>query len=210
MRVAGSVQQTVIFFSEEPMRRMLTVLCARRPAMGIVADGDDEGMRGKAAALARESGMPLLLITRRPASCPVPEGLVGRCLVRPFLFEELYAALDALTGAQPPEEIPRGGQERAAALQWDNAQRTVRCGEATVTLTEREAYVFDALWRASPFPVSRETLRAGFDRTAGNGAEVYVTYLRRKLAALPLAVTIASRRGEGYALLIPGGAAEKL
>ena len=48
-------------------------------------------------------------------------------------------------------------------------------------------------------PVPRGTLCASFRRTSGNGAEVYISYLRRDLAAFPL--KIVSVRGKGYALL---------
>ena len=54
--------------------------------------------------------------------------------------------------------------------------------------------------------VEEVAMQAGFSRTAGTGADVYISYLRKKLAQLPLSVQIHFVRGCGYALLVQSAA----
>lgn len=192
------LESVPLFIGEEPMRQMLTVLCRRYPGKAILADGDDERQRTKAAACARENGLPLILITAHP-DCPMPDGIRAVCLERPVPFPSLRQLLDELCGT-PAETIP---EKNAPSLLWDKPGRILRCRGQSVSLTEREAALFDMLWSAAPGFVPVQQLQSVFQRTDGNGPQVYITYLRRKLSQLPLSVHITSRRGEGYALLIP-------
>lgn len=187
-----------LFFADGPLRRMLEVLI--RPYVGtvILADGDDERQRTKAIALSRENGLPLLLISVH-TDCLLPEGIRCAALTRPFPFDQLRQLLEELCGPAAdaaPKAVP-------SPLQWERAGRILRYRTQSVTLTQREAALFDALWNAMPGCAAESELRAAFNRTEGNGPQVYITYLRRKLKQLPLPIHIVSRRGEGYALLIP-------
>ena len=118
----------------------------------------------------------------------------------------------ALTDAELPAPAERTPAVPMPVLRWDSERRAVQCGDAEVLLTPREADVFAALYAAMPGAVRREDLLREFARTAGNGADVYISYLRKKLAALPTAIRIHSERGSGYTLLIPsaeGGNTER-
>jgi len=191
--------ETVLLCADADLRRMLEALCTLSGGPEIVvADGEDPAVRRDASACARERGLPLLLIGGAPEETgEIP----SRTLPRPFRFSDFRDALGGLCAdAAVPQNADDADEPRL--LQWDAKRRTVICGDVRQTLTPREADVFAQLYAAAPSPVSRERLMAGFARTGGNGAEVYISYLRRKLAALPQTVTIAFVRGQGYALLI--------
>ena len=74
-------------------------------------------------------------------------------------------------------------------------------GESRCRLSPAEAQILRLLLQSAPAPVSRETLSQVFDGKQGNGVEVYVSYLRRKLGELTPHVGIVSVRGRGYALV---------
>ena len=161
-------------------------------------------MQADAFLYCREHALPLLLFSRTPAAWTLPADIRGDILGRPFLFADFLAALRRLSDVSPAPPI----QDSRPLLQWDPIRRAVRCGNGEILLTQREADVFSLLYAASPAPVSREKLQKDFARTGGNGADVYVSYLRRKMADLPLSVRIHAVRGQGYALLMQPASSE--
>ena len=193
-----------IFCADAVMCRMLAALCGTHACRVAVADGDDAIMQADAYLYCREQSLPLLLFTRTPAAMTLPVDINGIVLGRPFLFADFIAALRQLHDVSPVQEI----RDSRPLLRWDPVRRAVLCDGAEILLTQREADVFAALYAASPAPVSREKLQKEFARTDGNGADVYVSYLRRKLADLPLCVQIHAVRGQGYALLIQSAPTE--
>ena len=128
-----------------------------------------------------------------PAGTKLPGGVRCAVCARSASFADLLRTAAELLPAS------REVRTELYDVTWDEAARTVRRGADAVRLTEREAEIFGTLFTASPEPVPRETFNASFRRTSGNGAEVYISYLRRDLAAFP--VKIVSVRGKGYALL---------
>ena len=199
-----------LFFADGFISRMIAALCTQNPPPIAAADGDDPAMTAQAIAFCRERGLPLILCASQPQTIGIPPDIRGRILPRPFLFADFSAALWALTGMEPTADAAQENNEvrEEPPLVWDSERRAVICGGSEVILTPREADVFAALYAASPAAVSREQLQKEFSRTAGNGADVYVSYLRRKLTALPLTVRIHSERGRGYTLLIQPGISE--
>jgi hypothetical protein len=187
-----------LYFADVPIRQMLEILIRPHAGKVILADGDDERQRTKAIACARENALPLLLISVHP-DCPLPEGIRCAALTRPFPFDQLRQLLQELCGSAA-DPAPKAAP---SPLLWDRTDRILRFRTQSVALTEREAALFDVLWNAMPGCAAESELRAAFSRTEGNGPQVYITYLRRKLKQLPLPIHIVSRRGEGYALLIP-------
>ena len=186
--------RTELFVSEGPAREMLSVLF-RGDGETILrlAEADDAVLLAQAAERSREDGVPLLLYADDPGSTKPPDGVRCAVCARSASFAELLSTASEL--------LPASREARTGLydITWDETSRTVRRGADAVRLTEREAEVFGALFAASPEPVPRGTLCASFRRTSGNGAEVYISYLRRDLAAFPL--KIVSVRGRGYALL---------
>lgn len=109
-------------------------------------------------------------------------------LVRPFPMASLRALLTA--------------DEHSAALQPSADFRTVTLGTDTVRLSEREAALLAALYRAGGAPVSREELAANVFPDAKDPADavtVYIHYLRKKLERSGRRV-IGAHRGS-YSLL---------
>ena len=192
------IESAVLFFAEGPLQQMVETLCRSCRGEVVLADGDNDALRSGAIAFARKNGLPLVLISARE-ECPLPEEVRAVCLTRPFLFAHLQETLQNLCSL-PAEPVH---SPKAIPLVWEPDTRKLHCREKSIALTEREAALFDILWAAAPGFVPEETLRGVFQRSEGNGLQVYVTYLRRKLKQLPLSIHITSRRGEGYALLIP-------
>lgn len=117
-------------------------------------------------------------------------------ITKPFEFEELLARLSALRRrAAPMRPLPLA----------DEASRSLVFGAARVRLTQREWRIMRHLLANADRPVSRaELIEAGWgaerDVTA-NSVDVYVGYLRRKLAQLGSEARIEAVRGIGFALL---------
>ena len=122
-------------------------------------------------------------------------------LAKPFAFSELLARLRAL--ARRPVAVP---EERLTAgdIELDEQRHVARVANTTVELTVREfallAYlirnagqvlsrrqILDAVWGAEPDVYS-------------NIVDLYVSYLRRKLAAVGRGGRLRTVRGVGYTL----------
>jgi DNA-binding response OmpR family regulator len=118
---------------------------------------------------------------------------------------ELVARVRALArraaGAMPLEREVGGG------VVLDLRHGVLRRDGTEVALTRREADLFDYLARHAGQPVSREELAAQIWHAASpaNGStnivDVYVSYLRRKLATLGRQSLIRSVRRVGYELV---------
>ncbi|OWU74754.1 hypothetical protein ATO3_09095 [Marinibacterium profundimaris] len=117
-------------------------------------------------------------------------------LVKPFEFDELLARLHALGRRGPPER---------PELRRDAGARVLALGARRVTLTRREWALAQPLIDHRGETVRREDLLAaawgGEDKVSGNSVDVYVGYLRRKLAELSEDIRIETVRGEGFRLV---------
>jgi DNA-binding response OmpR family regulator len=147
---------------------------------------------------------PILMLTARDGLDDKLAGFQAGAddyLSKPFAFEELLARLNVL--------IRRGsgsaGFSQAGRLRLDLRARTATLAEAAVTLSPREFDVLACLVRAPGQPVSRRDI---LDRAWGDAAEVaentvdvYVGYLRRRLAAVAARPVIETVRGVGFRLV---------
>ena len=153
---------------------------------------------------AAERPCAVLLMTARDRVAGLDLG-ADDYLVKPFAMQELLARVRALL---------RRGYDRPAPvldigpLRLDTARREVSVDGRDVTLTAREYGLLEYLALRAGQVVSRtaiwEHLYDDRSDATSNVVDVYVGYLRRKLGAPGLIVT---RRGEGYVLADPGGAA---
>lgn len=123
-------------------------------------------------------------------------------LVKPFAFEELLAWLRALVRrsfAAATTAIITVGD-----LEIDTSSKQVRRAGLRVRLTAREYAVLECLALRKGRVVSRDTLTELLYEPGvhpeSNVVEVYIGYLRRKLAARGGAQLIHTHRGLGYAL----------
>jgi DNA-binding response OmpR family regulator len=117
-------------------------------------------------------------------------------ITKPFEFDELLARLAALRRRAAPERpLPLA----------DEASRSLVLGPARVRLSPREWRIMRHLLANPDRPVPRaELIEAGWGAErdiTSNSVDVYVGYLRRKLAQLGSEARIETVRGVGFALV---------
>lgn len=149
---------------------------------------------------------PIIMLSARSSVNERTEGLLAGAddyIVKPFAFEELLARVkvQALRRSTNEEE---SRVLTAGPLSLDLDTRQAQIGETRVRLTEREVELLALLMRHAGEPLARAdifaALWAGHGGASLNVVDVYVGYLRHKLAeALPsgghLIVTV---RGRGF------------
>jgi DNA-binding response OmpR family regulator len=122
-------------------------------------------------------------------------------VTKPFSFDELVARIRAHLRLPDQAEttVLAGGDIRVDLL-----QRRVRNGSGEVTLTAREFDLLAYFLRHKNQVLSREQILSavwGYDFDPGtNVVEVYVGYLRRKLAGAGGTAPIETVRSVGYRL----------
>jgi DNA-binding response OmpR family regulator len=149
---------------------------------------------------------PVLMLTARDAVTDRVRGLdVGAddYLVKPFAFAELTARLRALARRGAPE---RPTTLTAGMLTIDPAARAVDVDGLPLSLSPREYSLLELFVRHAGDVLTRTEIIEhvwdwAYDGTS-NVVDVYVGYLRAKLAAHPAAPRIETARGVGYVLRV--------
>ena len=152
---------------------------------------------------ARRCGVPILMLTARSALEDRVQGLNAGAdyyLTKPFDSRELLACINALLRRQ-------GSQVDELALgntALDLATGMLVRGERSVRLSAKEFDVMRALLQAGGANLSKESILArvwGYDSNATeNHVEVYVGFLRKKLASIGSDIKITAIRRLGYHL----------
>jgi DNA-binding response OmpR family regulator len=160
------------------------------------------------ALVDRRPGLPVIVLTARGELDDRVAGLRAGAvdyLVKPFAVAELAARVDAQlrAGRQVPSTAVRAGP-----LTLDLLTRRVTLGGAVVHLSNTEFDLLTYFARNPGQVLSRRQIHRavwGYEHDpATNVADVYVGYLRRKLAAADGAtVTISTLRARGYRLDLP-------
>ena len=155
----------------------------------------------------RSSGntIPVLLLTAKSEVEDKVAGLdlgANDYLTKPFAPEELLARIRVMlrtTNAPAPENELRFGN-----ISLHLTQFTLSTPAGHYQLANKEFQIMEMLLRSPGQYISAERL---FDRIWGYDAEadssvvwVYISYLRKKLAALHADATIRAKRGVGYTL----------
>ena len=152
---------------------------------------------------AHRCSTPILMLTARSELEDRIAGLNAGAdyyLTKPFDTRELLACINALLRRQGNEvnELSFGN----TAL--DLASSTLVCGEQEIRLSAREFDVMRLLLQSGGSNLSKEALLSrvwGFESNAvENSVEVYVGFLRKKLASIGSNVRIESVRRLGYHL----------
>ena len=152
---------------------------------------------------ASRCGVPILMLTARSALEDRVQGLNAGAdyyLTKPFDSRELLACINALLRRQGSQvdELTLGN----TAL--DLATGMLVCGERSVRLSAKEFDVMRALLQAGGANLSKESILArvwGYDSNATeNHVEVYVGFLRKKLASIGSDIRIVAIRRLGYHL----------
>ena len=172
----------------------------------LILDVMMPGMDGFAVARevrASRCSTPILMLTARSGIEDRIAGLNAGAdyyLTKPFDTRELVACINALLRRQGSQvdELTFGN----TAL--DLSSSLLVCGEKSVRLSAREFDVMRHLLQAGGRIVSKESILArvwGFESNAvENHVEVYVGFLRKKLAAIGSNVKIEAVRRLGYHL----------
>ncbi len=132
------------------------------------------------------------------------------CLAKPFSFHELTARCRALLRRQERsgEIILQHGD-----LSLNRIRRTVSVGGRAVSLTVKEFRLLEFLMENTGRCCSRSELLAQvFDLPTGNGTnvvDVYINYLRKKIAEAEGSLVIVTVRGAGYRLVRSTGLAQE-
>ncbi|UGQ13468.1 response regulator transcription factor [Yinghuangia sp. ASG 101] len=176
----------------------------------VVLDIMLPGLNGyRVCAGLRERGVwaPVLMLTAKDGDWDQADALdlgADDYLTKPFSFVVLLARLRAL--------VRRGAAARPVVLEagdlaLDPARRRVTRAGAEIRLTPREFALLEFLMRRAGDVVSKTEILAqvwdaNYDGPA-NVVEVYVGYLRRKLASESAPAPIETVRGMGYRLTRP-------
>jgi DNA-binding response OmpR family regulator len=164
---------------------------------------DGDGLDLVRALRARPGAPPVLVMTARGAVTEVCEGLdlgADDYIVKPVSLAELVSRLNAVQ-----RRSGRGvAQLSLGALSYDPETRAITVNGTPFDPPPRERVLLEALLRAAPRPVAKESLEgrlAGLDRAVQpNAVEVYVHRLRGRLAGIAEGVAIQTVRGVGYRL----------
>ena len=155
----------------------------------------------------REQGSttPVLMLTARSDVSDRVEGLdcgADYYLTKPFDPKELLACIRALSRRSP--ELKKNDSLSFGDLTLSKDSFTLSCGERSIHLSRKEFDLCELLMRNHTQIITKETIILklwGYESEAeDNNAEVYISFLRRKLTHLKSRVKIRTVRLVGYFL----------
>jgi len=155
----------------------------------------------------REAGkaVPVLMLTARSEVSDKVEGLdrgADYYLTKPFDPKELLACIRALTRRQP--ELRNTDVLEFGGVRLDKSSFTLSCGERSVRLSRKEFDICELLMLNRELVLTKESLLLkiwGYESDAeDNNVEVYISFLRKKLAHIHARVRIRTIRMVGYCL----------
>lgn len=149
-------------------------------------------------------GTPVLLLTAKGEVSDKVEGLNAGAddyLSKPFAMPELIARVGALV-RRSGEIIPDDMRVGNVTLNRSSYELSTQNG--SIRLSKKEYLMMEMLMKSKDRPVSTEGFMTkiwGYDSEAEvNVVWVYISYLRKKLAALDADIQISALRGRGYVL----------
>jgi DNA-binding response OmpR family regulator len=161
-----------------------------------------DGIEVLARVRRQRPALPVIMLTARGEIADRVEGLDSGAtdyVTKPFAFDELLARIRAHLRAVESETTLE-----AAGIRLDLVARTAQRDGETTGLPKREADLLAHLMRNEGRVCTRGELHSavwGYDHDPGtNIVQVYVGYLRRKLARPGSPAPIETLRGAGYRL----------
>jgi len=123
-------------------------------------------------------------------------------LAKPFNTEELLARIRAL-GRRRGEIVANTNTISYGDITLNTSSLKLTAGTSEITLTLKESELLEHLMLHKEMVCSKEQIEKlwGFDSEAeSNHVEVYISFLRKKLAFVHSKVSINTVRGVGYTL----------
>ena len=161
--------------------------------------GEDSGIALVRAARAAGVEIPIIMLSALSDVQHRAAGLEAGAndyVVKPFSFDELVARLRV--------QEHRVEAARPARAILSEADRTLTRGADAITLTEREYELLSLLIPEAGAPLSRGTIFDALWQADGSGNEnvvdVYIGYLRKKLASADFGFKISTLRNRGFCL----------
>ena len=165
---------------------------------------DDDGLAMLRRLRSAGETVPVIILTARGDSQTRIGGLRGGAddfMVKPFLFDELHARVEAVLRRQGRYVE---NQMTFGSLVFDVGSREATIDGTRLSLSAREADMLEPLLRRSGHVVPKRFLEDqlfGTSETFGSNAiEVYVHRLRRKIETSVSGLSIVTVRGVGYML----------
>ncbi len=152
----------------------------------------------------KEIDTPVLLLTARSETDDKIKGLdcgADDYMTKPFSTGELLARVRAMTRRRnaAPDINPKYGD-----ITLDLKKGELICGNGAVVLGRKEFQMLEMLISNSSQIITKEQfvtkIWGSDDENEYNNVEVYISFLRKKLAMLHSKVQIKTRRGIGYCL----------
>lgn len=148
---------------------------------------------------------PVIFLTAKDSIKDRIEGLDAGAddyMVKPFSKDELLARVRAL-GRRTTELLVSEVIE-VGNITFNPLKKELTSSSGLVKLSSREAHLLETLLKHKDHVLTKEQL---IDRIWGfqsnveaNNVEVYMSYLRKKLASITSQITIETIRGSGYCL----------
>ncbi len=168
--------------------------------------GLESGMDLVRAARAEGNTKPVLMLSALSEVEDRASGLAAGAndyIVKPFAFEELFARLRV-------QERRSGGLGPSPGIRLDPDSRSVTVPRRQVVLTRREFELLGKLYDQRGQVLSRgeifDDLWAGHGTSSENIVDVYIGYLRRKLAPISdFGIEIKTIRNRGFVLNVLRG-----
>lgn len=170
--------------------------------VGAIVDvmlGADSGIDLVRHARAAGATLPILMLSALSEVEHRTAGLEAGAddyVVKPFSFDELVARLRV--------QEHRASAQRPQPTRLLVAERRLENAQDGVTLTEREFDLLELLMRSPDTPVPRIDIFEALWAAEGSGNEnvvdVYIGYLRKKLATSDFNMEIKTLRNQGFCL----------
>ena len=199
--------EVLIFSADSAAAQTASVLCGVSgqtcenilPRL-IICDTDEAQIA--AAKKAHEAGIPVLFLSRdgNTSAWDTPR---HETLPLPIRFSDFRRAVSSLLSDTPPQSAAPAAL-RHTVMRIEN--RAVISGDVRIPLTPCEEKILSALINAYPHAASGAELEKSFTRHGSNSVRVYITYLRKKLTALPAYRAILPEKNGGFSLVLHDGA----
>ena len=173
---------------------LLDIMMPNKDGLTVLSELRDEGVQ-----------TPVILLTALGEVEDRVRGLdqgADDYLSKPFRTEELVARIKAVTRRRG--EFRQDGILLFGDIEFNPHSLVLTCHGKSFTLTQKESHLLEYLIENKDIRLSSDSIIEkvwGYDSDAEDGnVQAYMSFLRKKLAALGSSVRIGNVRGSGYML----------